>query len=166
MTYSLQQAADVAGVNKSTVLRAIQAGKISATRNKHDQWLIEPAELRRVYPPATAGSRKVKRHGNTRSEFAEANQRAALWSELKISLLRYTLALLSSKKYGCTTTMLSARGVKIEMINELIAEGLATIEITRVKITEAGRRALYEARTEANHLARRARSSLTTTTTT
>jgi hypothetical protein len=57
--------------------------------------------------------------------------------------------------------MLSARGVKIEMINELIAEGLATIEITRVKITEAGRRTLYEARTEANHLARRARSSLT-----
>ena len=157
MTYSLQQAADVAGVNKSTVLRAIQAGKISATRNKHDQWLIEPAELRRVYPPATAGSRKVKRNGNTWSEFAEANQRAALWSELKISLLRYTLALLSSKKYGCTTTMLSARGVKIEMINELIAEGLATIEITRVKITEAGRRTLYEARTEANHLARRAR---------
>jgi hypothetical protein len=63
--------------------------------------------------------------------------------------LRNTLALLSLKKYGCTTTMLSARGVKIEMINDLIADGLATasteragaIEITRVKITEAGRRA-------------------------
>ena len=52
MTYSLQEAADAAGVNKSTILRAIQAGKVSATRNEHDQWLIEPAELHRVYPPA------------------------------------------------------------------------------------------------------------------
>jgi len=156
MFYSLQQAADVVGVNKSTVLRAIQAGKVPATRNKRDQWLIEPAELRRVYPPAAAGDHKVKRHGNARqSELAEANQRAALWSELKVSSLRYALALLSPKKYGCTTTMLSARGVKIQMISELIADGLATasterlgngaIEIRRVKITEVGRRALQRA---------------------
>jgi hypothetical protein len=48
--------------------------------------------------------------------------------------------------------MLSARGVKVETINELIAIGLVTaivervgrgaVEITPVKITEAGRRAL------------------------
>ena len=48
--------------------------------------------------------------------------------------------------------MLSARGVKIETINELIADGFATasakrvgngaIEIKRVKITEAGRQVL------------------------
>ena len=153
MFYSVQQAADVVGVNKSTVLRAIQAGKVPATRNERDEWLIETAELRRVYATAAAGNRKVKRHGNTQpSELAEGNRRAALWSELKISLLRYALALLSAKKYGCTTTMLSARGVKIETLDELIADGLATanaeragsgaIEIKRVKITEAGRRAL------------------------
>jgi len=153
MFYSLQQAADVVGVNKSTVLRAIQAGKVPATRDKRDQWLIEPAELRRVYPLAAAGNRKVKRYANThQSELAQANQRAALWSELKVSSLRYALAFLSPKKYGCTTTMLSARGVKIEMINELIGDGLAiastermgngAIEIRRVKITEAGRRVL------------------------
>ena len=73
------------GVNKSTVLRAIQAGKVPATRNKRDQWLIEPAE-RRVYPPAAAGDRKVQRRGNAhQSELAEANRRVALWSELKVS---------------------------------------------------------------------------------
>ena len=86
MFYSLQQAADVVGVNKSTVLRAIQAGKVPATRNKRDQWLIEPAKLRRVYPPAAAGNGKVKHHGNAhQSELAEANRRVALWSELKVS---------------------------------------------------------------------------------
>ena len=80
MTYSLQQAADAAGVNKSTILRAIQAGKVSATRNEHDQWLIEPAELHRVYPPAAAGNGKVKRASNDahQVDLAEANQRAAL----------------------------------------------------------------------------------------
>ena len=50
-------------------------------------------------------------------------------------------------------SMLSARGVKVKTIDELTAAGLATvsiehigrgsIEVTRVKITEAGRRALF-----------------------
>ena len=92
MTYSLQQAAHAAGVNKSTVFRAIKAGKVSATRNEHDQWLIEPAELHRVYPPATEGNRKLKGDGSDThlSELAEANQRAAL-SELEVNLLRGTI---------------------------------------------------------------------------
>jgi hypothetical protein len=91
MTYGLQQAADAAGVNKSTILRAIQAGKVSATRNEHDQWLIDPAELHRVYPPAAAGNGKVKRASNDahQVDLAEANQRAAL-AELEVSLLRAT----------------------------------------------------------------------------
>jgi excisionase family DNA binding protein len=153
MSYNLRQAADVVGVAKSTVLRAIEAGKIPATRNNRDQWLIESVELRRVYPPTAPGNRKLKLNGN-QSELAETDQRAALWTELKVSLLRHALALLSHKKYGCTTTMLSARGVKIETIHELIADGFATastkpvgngaIEIKRVKITEAGRQVLLQ----------------------
>jgi hypothetical protein len=91
MTYSLQEAADAARVNKSTILRAIQAGKVSATRNEHDQWLIEPGELHRVYPPAAGGNRKVKGAGNDahQADLAEAHQRAAL-AELEVSLLRAT----------------------------------------------------------------------------
>ena len=79
MSYSLQQAADAAGVNKSTVLRAIQAGKVSATRSEHGQWVIEPAELHRVYPPAVAGNGKRTSADNDahQGELAEANQRAA-----------------------------------------------------------------------------------------
>jgi hypothetical protein len=62
------------------------------------------------------------------------------------------LNVLTAKKEGSTLTMLSARGVRIDTIGELIAAGLAVasikhvgrtaIEITRAKITEAGRRAL------------------------
>ena len=65
---------------------------------------------------------------------------------------RYALNVLTAKKEGSTLTMLSAQGVKIDTIGELIAAGLAVtsiqrvgrsaIEIKRVKITEAERRAL------------------------
>ena len=66
---------------------------------------------------------------------------------------RYALGLLSPKKGGCTMTMLLARGLEVETIDELLAAGLAIkksevvgrgrpIEVTRIAITDAGRRAL------------------------
>ena len=67
-------------MNESTVLRAIQAGKVSSTGNEHDQCLIEPTELHRVYPPAAADNGKIKGAGNDahRAALAEANRRAAM----------------------------------------------------------------------------------------
>jgi hypothetical protein len=49
--YRLKQAADATGKAKPTILRAIQTGKISATKNEMGAWEIEPAELHRVSPP-------------------------------------------------------------------------------------------------------------------
>ena len=57
MVYSLKQAADAAGIGKPAILKAIQKGKISANKNAHGQWEIDPAELHRVYP--------VKQNSNT-----------------------------------------------------------------------------------------------------
>lgn len=55
MAYTLKQASEAVGRSKATVLRAIQGGRISATRDPNTQgWLIEPAELHRVYPVADA----------------------------------------------------------------------------------------------------------------
>lgn len=55
MPLMLGEAAKAAGKNRTTILRAIKAGKLSAS---HDEasgaWLIEPAELHRVYPPSDA----------------------------------------------------------------------------------------------------------------
>jgi hypothetical protein len=51
MTYTLGTAATAVGINKSTVLRAIRSGKISAAKDEHGNWSIDPAELHRVYPP-------------------------------------------------------------------------------------------------------------------
>lgn len=50
---SLRQAAQQAGVSKSTILRAIQKGRVSSTRTDDGGHAIDPAELARVYPGAT-----------------------------------------------------------------------------------------------------------------
>ena len=64
------------------------------------------------------------------------------------------LALLAERPDGCTRAVLIARGFSLALLNQLVRAGLATslldraerrektIETVRVKITEAGRRAL------------------------
>jgi excisionase family DNA binding protein len=48
---SLREAAQQAKTSKSTILRAIQSGRLSATRTDDGGYSIDPAELCRVYPP-------------------------------------------------------------------------------------------------------------------
>jgi len=55
-TFSLRQAAQEAGTSKSTILRAIQSGRLSATRTDDGGYSIDPAELFRVYPPKSVAT--------------------------------------------------------------------------------------------------------------
>ena len=48
--FTLGTASLATGCGKSTILRAIKAGRISATRDDLGQWQIDPAELFRVFP--------------------------------------------------------------------------------------------------------------------
>jgi excisionase family DNA binding protein len=52
---SLREAAQQAGTSKSTILRAIQSGRLSATRTDDGGYSIDPAELFRVYPAKGSG---------------------------------------------------------------------------------------------------------------
>ena len=54
MRYSLADAAKATGKNKTTIQRAIKNGKISAIKKESGAYAIDPAELHRVFPPATA----------------------------------------------------------------------------------------------------------------
>lgn len=60
MAFNLGSAAAAAGVNKSTILRAVKAGRISAERDATGQWAIQPAELFRVFPPLPAAATDVQ----------------------------------------------------------------------------------------------------------
>ncbi|TMJ29263.1 MAG: hypothetical protein E6G96_10425 [Alphaproteobacteria bacterium] len=83
MSYTLGQAAKAVGMSKTSILRSIKAGRISAGRDELGQWAIEACELHRVYPPVTDDPGTANGPGEgavTGSETAisEANARAAL----------------------------------------------------------------------------------------
>lgn len=54
MKHTLGTAAKATGKAKSTILRAIKRGDISASRTATGSYQIDPAELHRLFPPASA----------------------------------------------------------------------------------------------------------------
>ena len=78
MPLSLAEAAASTSTNRTTILRAIKAGKVSATRDAHGNWTIEPAELHRVYPPRTEGGSNTTHYRAQIAEAAQTTQIAAL----------------------------------------------------------------------------------------
>src|SRR5215212_2844842 len=64
MRVSLAQAAGTAGRSRSTILRSIRAGKLSAERDElTGAWSIDMAELTRVFPALAYGGQAVHGHG-------------------------------------------------------------------------------------------------------
>ncbi len=57
MGISAKEAAEITGMSKNAIFKAIKTGKLSAEKNIHGEWKIEPAELFRVYPPVNDSSR-------------------------------------------------------------------------------------------------------------
>jgi hypothetical protein len=54
--YTIVTAAAAAGRNKTAILRAIKAGKISVAKDENGEWQIDPAEPHRIYPPLQSAS--------------------------------------------------------------------------------------------------------------
>lgn len=54
MKHTLGTAAKATGKAKSTILRAIKSGSISAFRTESGPYQIDPSELHRVFPPTVA----------------------------------------------------------------------------------------------------------------
>ena len=56
MSYTLGTAAKATGKSKPTIQRAIKSGRISAKKNESGAYVIDPAELHRVFPPVSSNS--------------------------------------------------------------------------------------------------------------
>ena len=78
-------AAKLAGRDRSTILRALESGRLSATKDDRGQWLIDPAELERVYGSLLSPDADEEADGQD----AYAMQVAALTRE--VALLREML---------------------------------------------------------------------------
>jgi hypothetical protein len=76
--FTLGTASQATGCAKSTILRAIKAGRISATRDDIGQWAIDPSELFRVFPalalPATAETPRMEHDATADVLVAELRQ--------------------------------------------------------------------------------------------
>jgi len=70
---SLSEAADAAGVSRSTMLRAIKKGKISAVRNETGGFEIDLSELCRVWPGATLNRSVTQDDAPQRSDDASTD---------------------------------------------------------------------------------------------
>jgi hypothetical protein len=80
MKLSLGQAAKETGLDKSTISRAIKSGKLSAHRKESGGYEIDPAELFRVFSPASQKSDPVALPPNIPTETLLENR------ELRIKL--------------------------------------------------------------------------------
>lgn len=79
MGYTLGQAAEATGKAKSTILKSIKAGRISAIKDDVGNWNIEPSELHRVYEvlPKEQSARNgvpQSEHPNTREHLAQIRE--------------------------------------------------------------------------------------------
>ncbi len=59
MVYTLGQAAKATGKTKTTIAKAIAKGRLSAQKDDIGQYVIDPAELHRVYPLQVEKTQKV-----------------------------------------------------------------------------------------------------------
>ena len=91
MPYTLAEAAQATGLNRSTILRAIKNGRISGVRDELGAWSVEPAELHRVFPPAQAEPKAVPKAVPEHAQLdLELRIRAEL-AEARLGDLRHAL---------------------------------------------------------------------------
>lgn len=80
--HTLTEAAAAVGKNRTSILRAIKSGKLSAMRDPvSGDWRIEPAELFRLYPPVAHAmaepANTPSRHANLEVEICDLRTKLA-----------------------------------------------------------------------------------------
>lgn len=93
MKYTAGQAAKATGVATATITRALKSGKISGQKDNNGAWIIDPAELHRVFPPVSLKEHEkpfMKQNATPYGVDERASESNALQREIQV--LRETLA--------------------------------------------------------------------------
>ena len=115
MAYTLGQAAKATGLNKATIFKALKAGKISGEKDIHGRYVIDPAELHRIYPPVSEngdkrGTGQQQPTGNNDAETQLLREKVSLLEQLvdQISGERDRLLLLLPRPSDAPPVILAA----------------------------------------------------------
>lgn len=93
MSLSAKEAADMVGMTKAGIIKAIGKGKISGTKDEQGQWRIDPAELTRVYKPVDKGNDNQVKPVNDSLPFIDSGLQVKIDAQdEQIKLLRERLA--------------------------------------------------------------------------
>ena len=87
MKYTAGQAAKAVGVATATITRALKSGKISGQKNDNGAWVIDPAELHRVFLPIAPQEPKmpfVKNDASHRERIESLTESDATQREIQI----------------------------------------------------------------------------------
>src|SRR4051812_38454497 len=72
---TVSQAAQLTGKNRSTIIRAIEKRHLSASRHEFGQYLLDPAEIERVYGALRSPDARNGTEHDDASESDDAHQR-------------------------------------------------------------------------------------------
>ena len=112
--FSLRQAADQVGVSKSTILRAIQNGKLSAPRTDGGRYAIDPAELFRVYGDRTT------HQADDGAEGQDAPPAGSADFQSQIENLQYQIDLLLGRIDDLETQVKLARQIQLQTAQSMM----------------------------------------------
>lgn len=82
------QAATAVGLTKAGIIRAIQKGRLSATRNVKGGYEIDPVELFRVYTPVSTGVNSDEKVGGDSTAVPDIDVAATVKVELLERIIR------------------------------------------------------------------------------
>jgi excisionase family DNA binding protein len=84
--FSLREAAGQVGISKSTIHRAVKAGRISATQEADGSLRIEASELFRVFPPVSGDAALTRTTTHVMGQTATHNETGIEAAALKAQL--------------------------------------------------------------------------------
>lgn len=92
---SLNKAAKEASVAKSTLLKALNSGRMSAEKNDKGHWQIDPSELFRVFPK-TGSTEQEEPNPTPPENLKKTTENGAL--EIEVKMLREQIARMDTER--------------------------------------------------------------------
>lgn len=140
---SLNKAAKEAGVAKSTLLDALNTGRMSAEKNEKGHWEIDPSELFRVFPK-TSYNNPEKPIQNPLENHQKTIQNSAL--EIEVKMLREQIERMDAERERerfQLTDQIEALKEQAERQSADHRQALAVLTDQRARAEEAPKRGFW-----------------------